>query len=116
MEMARVAREGVMITEPALSLGTKFAIRLGAAETVEESGNTVHRFRSVEFKNYAAKAGLSAFNQKRYFMYYRQKPLYVFQWFESNPAFILFKIIHEFFNYLIAPWGNKIAVVARRSA
>ena len=84
MEMARIAHDGVLITEPAQSAATRFAVLLGVAEAVEESGNQVHRFTPRELEQYTAKSGLVSITKKRYFMYYQQKPLPIFKWFEFN--------------------------------
>src|SRR5438105_10281686 len=43
-EMARVARHGVLILEPARAALTQLAVRLGIAHEVEEAGNHVYRF------------------------------------------------------------------------
>lgn len=40
-EIVRVAREGVLILEPAQAALTQLAVRLGLAEEVEEAGNYV---------------------------------------------------------------------------
>src|SRR5262245_46487597 len=42
-EMARVARQGVLILEPARTSLTRLAVRFGLAEEVEEAGNHVQR-------------------------------------------------------------------------
>lgn len=113
-EMARVASEGVLVTEPARAGLTEVAIRLGLADLREESGNRVHRFNEGELMNYCLDADLGQPRLNRYLMYYRQKPFRVFKLFEKGLLFSVFVGVYRFANRLFGRLGNKIALVAKR--
>jgi ubiquinone/menaquinone biosynthesis C-methylase UbiE/uncharacterized protein YbaR (Trm112 family) len=113
-EMARVASEGILVTEPAKTLLTEVAIRLGIADIREESGNLVHRFSESELRFFCDQAMLQMPKLNRYLMYYRQRPFQFFQLLENRLLFSIFVILYMVTNLLFGRWGNKIALVARR--
>ena len=112
--MARVTSEGILVTEPAKTLLTEVAIRLGFAERSEESGNLVHRFSESELRLFCDQAMLEMPKLNRYLMYYRQRPFRLFQLLENRLLFSAFVILYMATNLLFGRWGNKIALAARR--
>jgi hypothetical protein len=112
--MARVAREGVLILEPARAGLTRLAMRLGLAEEVEEAGNHVHRLvpRTVAADLHAA--GFRHVAWQRTLMYYPHEPFRWFRWLDPAPCFGLFRAGFWGVNHLAGRWGNKLALAARR--
>ena len=73
-EMARVAKRGVCITEPARASLTRLAVRIGISTDQEEAGNVVERVTGPELRRVLAAAGFRAQRASRYLMYYRHEP------------------------------------------
>jgi ubiquinone/menaquinone biosynthesis C-methylase UbiE len=73
-EMARVAKRGVCITEPARAALTRVAVRLGISTNEEDAGNAVERLTEPELRRVLAAAGFRAQEASRYLMYYRHEP------------------------------------------
>jgi 2-polyprenyl-3-methyl-5-hydroxy-6-metoxy-1,4-benzoquinol methylase len=114
-EMARVAREGVLILEPARASLTRLAVRLGLAEEVEEAGNHVQRLVASDVAESLRAAGFRQVTWRRTLMYYPHKPFGWFRWFDPAPCFGLFRAGFWGVNLLFGQWGNKLALGARRS-
>jgi ubiquinone/menaquinone biosynthesis C-methylase UbiE len=115
LELARTASEAILVTEPAWSIATWFAMRFGAAEEIEESGNPVYRFTVKELQQYCLQAGFNPPRIKRYAMYYRQEPLRIFHLFERQSTYPIFLAFYRLVNLFIGRFGNKLALVAERS-
>jgi 2-polyprenyl-3-methyl-5-hydroxy-6-metoxy-1,4-benzoquinol methylase len=113
-EMARVARQGVLILEPARASLTRVAVRLGLAEEVEEAGNRVQRLVPKEVAASLREAGFRDVSWRRTLMYYPHKPFGWFRWFDPTPCFGLFRAGFWGANLLLGQWGNKLALGARR--
>jgi SAM-dependent methyltransferase len=73
-EMARVARGTVCLTEPARSVATKFAVKLGLAQNVEDAGNRVARLTAEEVVDILGRDGFQVVSARRYAMFYRHEP------------------------------------------
>jgi ubiquinone/menaquinone biosynthesis C-methylase UbiE len=114
-EMARVARRGVLILEPARAALTKLAIHAGLAEEVEEAGNHVQRLVAKEVAASLREAGFPQVTWRRTLMYYPHMPFGWFRWFDPAPCFGLFRACFWSVNLLLGQWGNKLALGARRS-
>ena len=112
--MARVARRAVSISEPAQSLATSFAMRLGLAQAVEESGNPVMRLTVEEIDRELELHAFRSIRPHRYAMFYRHlpgMPMHVF----SKP--VLRSLAMRTFNLgnrIFGHFGNKLAVQAVR--
>ena len=114
-EMARVARRGVLILEPARAALTRLAVHAGLAEDVEEAGNHVQRLVAKEVAASLREAGFPQVTWRRTLMYYPHMPFGWFRWFDPAPCFGLFRAGFWSVNLLLGPWGNKLALGARRS-
>ena len=73
-EMCRVARIGVSVSEPARSLATRAAVRLGIADDVEDAGNVVARLDPNTVKSFLEERGFRVARCERYAMFYRHRP------------------------------------------
>jgi SAM-dependent methyltransferase/uncharacterized protein YbaR (Trm112 family) len=113
-EMARVARMGLCITEPAKAAATTLAVKLGVALEVEEAGNRVARIDPRLLAAEVGRLGLDVRVVSRYPMYYKHEPgavvrlasrrrLQPFAIKASTAAGIFF-----------GPFGNKLVVQAVR--
>lgn len=115
-EMARVARHGVLILEPARAAVTGVAVRLGLAEEVEEAGNHVRRLAPTEVAGWLREAGFSRTSWQRSLMYYPHEPWGWLRWLDPLPAFGMFVAGFRGVNLLVGRWGNKLALAATRDA
>jgi SAM-dependent methyltransferase len=115
-EMARVARRGVLILEPARAALTGLAVRLGLAEEVEEAGNHVRRLGGAEVAGWLREAGFPRAAWRRTLMYYPHAPWRWMRWLDPSPVFGLFVVGFRGVNLAIGRWGNKLALAATRDA
>jgi len=116
-EMARVARRAVSVTEPAAAAVTNAAVRVGAAEVVEEAGNRVRRLTLSEIESELSARGFRALRPHRYAMYYRHWPGKGVRALSARPLFPVAKAAFRTVNRMVGRFGNKLAVQAvRRSA
>ena len=113
-EMARVARHGVLILEPAQAALTRLAVRLGIAEEVEEAGNRVRRLAAPQVAACLRDAGFPRVAWQRTLMYYPHEPYAWFRWFDAPPSFGLFRAGFWGVNLVMGRWGNKLALAATR--
>ena len=115
-ELSRVARHGIMITEPADAVVTGVPIRFGLMKPYEEAGNYVIRFQKERLETLCRSMGFDRFASSRYLMKYGHPPADWWRWLDSPAlhkatcaAFRLFGVV------LLGRWGNKLAFVAERS-
>ena len=113
-EMARVARQGVLILEPARAALTRLAVRLGIAREVEEAGNSVRRLSPGEIASGLRELGFDRVVWRRTVMYYAHEPGAWFRWFDRTPLFLLFRAAFWSVNLALGRWGNKLALAATR--
>ena len=73
-EMARVARLGVSVNEPAQAVATRMAIRGRLALAHEEAGNPVRRLTLEEVTDTLRAGGFRIVHAERYAMFYRHEP------------------------------------------
>jgi SAM-dependent methyltransferase len=112
-EMARVARRGVLVMEPAKAALTRLAVQLGVAEEVEEAGNPVVRLAPREVAACLRAAGFTRVRWRRSLMYYPHEPSAWFRWFDRTPAFLGFRAGFWLVDRTLGRWGNKLALAAR---
>ena len=114
-EMARVARHGVLILDPARAVLTRLAVRLGVAVHVEEAGNEVKRLVPREVAAILSEERYRDVRWERTLMYYPHKPSAWFRWFDRMPAFVAVRAAFWCTNLACGRWGNKLALAAIRS-
>ncbi len=114
-EMARVAREGVLILEPARAALTRLAVRLRIAEEVEEAGNYVRRLVPHEVATCLRQEGFGHVAWRRTLMYYPHQPFAWFRWFDRTLLFLIFRAKFWGINLVLGRWGNKLALGATRT-
>jgi SAM-dependent methyltransferase len=115
-EMARVARVGLIITEPADAALTKLLIRLGIMQPHEEAGNLVVRFGPSTLSGVLAGLGFDRISYSRYLMKYGHPPARWWRWFDAPPLLALARSLFLGLGVVaFGRWGNKLAVVAERS-
>jgi SAM-dependent methyltransferase len=114
-EMARVARHGVLILDPAEAALTRVAILAGIAVEVEEAGNQVKRLAPVAVATALSKEGFDRVVWRRTLMYYPHEPYRWFAWFDNAALFLVFRMLFGGINLVLGRWGNKLSLGATRS-
>lgn len=112
-ELARVARRGVSVNEPADALGTAVMVRLGVSQAWEEAGNRVARLRPEDVARELARDGFDV-HAGRYLMYYRHEPGRLMRLASRPPARQAYRIAVSAADGLLGRWGNKLQVTAVR--
>jgi ubiquinone/menaquinone biosynthesis C-methylase UbiE len=113
-EMARVARHGVLILDPADAALTRLAVWLGIAVDVEEAGNEVKRINPASVAALLRSHGYRDVRWERTLMYYSHQPSPWFHWFDCPVIFWPFALFFSAVNLAFGRWGNKLALAARR--
>lgn len=114
VEIARVARRWVSITEPARAAATAIAVRAGVALEREDAGNLVARMMPTEVIDTLSAAGFRPLVAQRYAMFYRHEPGVVFRMLSHRWIFPIVRWGWRLGNTLLAKVGNKMVVVAER--
>ena len=114
-EMARVARRGVLILDPAQAALTNLAVKLGIAVEVEEAGNPVKRLDPRAVAALLRKAGFDRIVMRRTLMYYPHEPYRWFARFDNPLLFVLMRTAFAGVNLALGRWGNKLSLGATRS-
>jgi ubiquinone/menaquinone biosynthesis C-methylase UbiE/uncharacterized protein YbaR (Trm112 family) len=114
VEIARVARRWVSVTEPARAAATAVAVRTGLALEREEAGNLVARMMPAEVLKTLSVAGFRPLLVERYAMYYRHEPGVFFRVLSHPSIFPIVRWGWRLGNALLAKAGNKLVVVAER--
>jgi len=113
-EMARVARLGVLILDPAQAALTRLAIWGGIAVEVEGAGNVVKRLVPGAVAAFLREEGFERVVWRRSLMYYPHQPFRWFAWFDHPALFLAFRVLFIGANLLMGRWGNKLALSATR--
>jgi SAM-dependent methyltransferase len=114
-EMIRVADKAVSITEPAVALATKFAVRLKLATDSEEAGNHVERLRPDEVRAWLETGGFVVTRAGRYGMFYRHSPGWAMRMFSTPGLALASMAAYEPAIALSGRFGNKLTVQAVRA-
>jgi SAM-dependent methyltransferase len=114
-EMARVARRGVLILDPAQAALTKVAVWLGIAVEVEEAGNQVKRLAPEAVAVTLREHGYGNVRWRGTLMYYPHQPGRLFRWFDQPAAFLSYRIFFVATNLVLGRFGNKLALAALRT-
>lgn len=109
-EMARLAKKGLVIIEPAKALITEFSILLRVSFRYEGS-DFVYRFKKDELTLWLKEFGIKKILIKHYIMYYPHKPGRFFRIFDNAVLFYIVKEIFKVINFIFGRLGNKIQVV-----
>lgn len=109
-EMARLAKKGVIIIEPAKALITKLSILLGVSLKYE-GADFVYRFKKDELTSWLKEFGIKKVLIKRYIMYYPHQPGRFFRIFDNMVLFYIAKRMFQVINILFGKFGNKIQVI-----
>lgn len=115
LEMARVARRWVVVSEPARASVTRLAVRLGLALETEEAGNRVARMDPKETGAFLEAHGFAVLRAERYAMYYPHHPGTAVRVLSGPFIFPLVTLGWRVANGLVGRWGNKMVVVAERT-
>ena len=109
-EMARLAKKGVVIIEPAKALITELSILLGVSLRYE-GADFVYRFKKDELTSWVKEFGINKVLIKRYIMYYPHKPGRFFGIFDNVALFYIAQKLFQVLNILLGKFGNKIQVI-----
>jgi SAM-dependent methyltransferase/uncharacterized protein YbaR (Trm112 family) len=113
-EMARVARRAVSVNEPARSLATNVAMRVGLAEEIEEAGNPVMRLTIDDIVDELGRRNFRPIRPHRYAMFYRHWPGRPMRLLSRPFVLPLATSSLRLANAVMGRFGNKLAVQALR--
>lgn len=113
-EMARVARRGISITEPADATVTRAATGVRLAEKIEEAGNPVERLDIAALRSRLEAAGFRVVHSSRYAMFYRHRPGAMSRALSVPGVEWMAKLGFLGANGLIGRVGNKLTIQAIR--
>jgi ubiquinone/menaquinone biosynthesis C-methylase UbiE len=115
-EMARIARGGILITEPADATLTKVLIRSRVMKPYEQAGNYVIRFDAQRLEPLCRDLGFDRIASSRYLVKYGHPPGGWWRHLDPLPLFELSRAAFWLLGVaLFGRWGNKMAFVAERS-
>jgi len=115
-EMARIARGGILITEPADATLTKVLIRSRVMKPYEQAGNYVIRFDAQRLEPLCRDLGFDRIASSRYLVKYGHPPGGWWRRLDPSPLFELSRAAFWLLGVeLFGRWGNKMAFVAERS-
>jgi len=113
-EMARVARDRVLVLDPARAALTRLAVWLGIAVDIEDAGNEVKRLVAREVAAILREEGYRDVRWRRTLLYYPHRPSGWFRRLGPGPAFAALRTLCWCANLTCGRWGNKLALAARR--
>jgi len=109
-EMARLAKKGVIMIEPAKVLITELSISLGVSLRYE-GADFVYRFKKDELTSWLKEFGIKKILIKRYIMYYPHQPGRFFRIFDNRILFYIAQKLFQVLNILFGKFGNKIQAI-----
>lgn len=115
-EMLRVAREAVVVAEPADAALTRLSVKLGLSGEYEEAGNFVYRLRKDKLVAVFEACGLREWSFRRNLIYYQPWTHRIYRWFEKPPLYWLFCAGFHLVNLFLGRWGNSLRAVAWKDA
>ena len=113
-EMARVARQELVVMEPARAALTRLAVAIGLAADVEPAGNTVRRLNAAEVRARVQARGWRHVHSCRDFVYYQPWTFAIYRMADRFPVFTVSVLAYRLLNLAFGRWGNSLKVVARR--
>jgi SAM-dependent methyltransferase len=111
-EMLRVAREAVVVAEPADAALTRLSMNLGFSGEYEEAGNFVYRLRQDKLVAVFEACGLREWSFQRNLIYYQPWTHRIYRLFEKPPLYWLFCAGFHLLNLSVGRWGNSLRAVA----
>jgi ubiquinone/menaquinone biosynthesis C-methylase UbiE/uncharacterized protein YbaR (Trm112 family) len=114
LEMARVARRAVCITEPTRARATAIGVRLGIAREYEAAGNRVARLEPAVVTSALRAAGFRVVRADRYAMYYDHVPGRLVALFSRRLLLAGTVAAWRLANGIVGRAGNKMTIVAIR--
>jgi ubiquinone/menaquinone biosynthesis C-methylase UbiE/uncharacterized protein YbaR (Trm112 family) len=113
-ELARVAKQGVSVNEPADAALTQMAVLIGISSNKEEAGNVIGRLPPRAVQRELETLGFHV-EVDRYLIFYRHEPSWIMRLL-SKPALLpLFQQLIETANLAAGRWGNKLCLSGLRS-
>jgi ubiquinone/menaquinone biosynthesis C-methylase UbiE/uncharacterized protein YbaR (Trm112 family) len=109
-ELARIARVGISVSEPAQAALTRLAVRAGVALEEEEAGNRVARLAPQLVEAELERHGFRTVRSDRYAMYYRHEPGRVARLLSAPIAYPIARVAFAGANRVIGSVGNKLVV------
>jgi hypothetical protein len=117
VELARIATQGVIVTEPAQAALTKLLIGLNLVKEYEEAGNYVMRLEPSRMEAIFRSLGFDRIASSRYLLKYGHPPGRWWRLLDSGPLFAMTRAAFNVFGLSVfGRWGNKLAFVAERSS
>lgn len=107
-QMARIAKEGVIVIEPFKSFITPFLVRVGLQKKWEDSGNYVHRFSVSELRKIFSTSGFDKFRYKVQFLKKQHFINRFHRFLDFPPIFYLAKATVYITNVLFSKIGNVL--------
>ena len=114
LEMARVARRAVCITEPTRAAATAVGVRLGIAREFEAAGNRVARLDPAAVTSALRAAGFRVVRADRYAMYYQHVPGRLVALLSRRLLLTGTVAAWRLANGIVGRAGNKMTIVAVR--
>jgi SAM-dependent methyltransferase len=111
-ELIRVAAVAALIVEPASTVFTRLAVRLGLSHDHEEAGNYVFRIRPEDLEPVFREQGVRGWRFRQDFIYYQPWTFRALKYFESSPLFCAFRLFFYVSNLVLGRWGNSLKAVA----
>ena len=116
VEMCRVARHLVLLTEPSRAAVTHLAVRLGIALQEEDAGNRVERVCAERVAAALGEHGFAIVGVDRYAMYYQHEPGWGMKLWSRRRLFPMASVAIVIFNRTFGAIGNKLSVRATRTS
>ena len=111
-EMLRVARQGILVAEPADGILTRLAVKLGVSDLYEEAGNYVYRLDIERLAAVFQESEVHKWMFQRGLVYYQPWTFRIYRLFEPQPFYWLFRLGFRVSNLFLGRWGNALRAVA----
>ncbi len=113
-EMARIARQGVVIAEPHDQVLTRLAVRLGISEDREDAGNYVYRLTGPALAAALKDLGFPNSAWSSHLIYYQPWTFPFYRMLSQGPLLRVAKAAFYLVNCFFGRWGNSLKFVAWR--
>lgn len=113
-EMARVARQAVIIAEPHDQVLTRLTVRLGISEDREDAGNYVYRLTGPVLAAALKDLGFPNLAWNSHLIYYQPWTFPFYRMLGQGPLLRVAKEAFFLVNAFLGRWGNSLKFVAWR--